>query len=80
MKLKKIVRQVMAGTMACMAFGAAQAEISEVTIAKQYGVSYLPFMLMERDKLIEKYARASGLEELRVNWRTFAGGGVMNDA
>jgi NitT/TauT family transport system substrate-binding protein len=63
-----------------MAFGVAQAEISEVTIAKQYGVSYLPFMLMERDKLLEKHVRASGLGEIKVNWRTFAGGSVMNDA
>lgn len=66
-------------TVMCVA-NAAHAEISEVTIAKQYGVSYLPFMVMERDKLLEKYARAAGLGELKVNWRTFAGGGVMNDA
>ena len=59
---------------------AARAEIGEVTIAKQYGVSYLPFMVMERDKLLEKHARNTGLGEVKVNWRTFAGGGVMNDA
>jgi NitT/TauT family transport system substrate-binding protein len=63
----------------CM-HGAAKAELSEVTIAKQYGVSYLPFMVMERDKLLEKHARAAGLGEMTVNWRTFAGGSVMNDA
>ena len=57
-----------------------RAEIGEVTIAKQYGVSYLPFMVMERDKLLEKFARNAGLGEVKVNWRTFAGGGVMNDA
>ena len=58
----------------------ARAEIGEVTIAKQYGVSYLPFMVMERDRMLEKYARNAGLGEVKVNWRTFAGGGVMNDA
>lgn len=61
-------------------FGSARAEISEVTIARQQGVGYLPFMLMERDKLLEKHARAAGLGDLKVSWRTFAGGSVMNDA
>ena len=57
----------------------ARAEMSEIKVAKQYGISYLPLMLMEDQKLIEKYAKSEGLN-VAVSWATFAGGNVMNDA
>jgi NitT/TauT family transport system substrate-binding protein len=58
----------------------AQAEVSELKIAKQYGISYLPLMLMEADQLIEKRARSGGVADLKVEWVTLAGGAPMNDA
>lgn len=73
-------RLVILGAMAGLASGPASAEIHDVTIAKQYGVSFLPLMIMERDQLLEKHARAAGLGEIKVHWQTFAGGSVMNDA
>jgi NitT/TauT family transport system substrate-binding protein len=57
----------------------ARAELAELKVAKQYGISYLPLMLMEDGKLIEKYAKAAGVD-VSVTWATFAGGNVMNDA
>jgi NitT/TauT family transport system substrate-binding protein len=57
----------------------AQAELAEIKVAKQYGIGYLALMLMEDGKLIEKYAKAAGLD-VTVSWATFAGGNVMNDA
>jgi NitT/TauT family transport system substrate-binding protein len=57
----------------------ASAELSEIKVAKQYGISYLPLMLMEDGKLIEKHAKAAGAD-VTVTWATFAGGNVMNDA
>src|SRR4051794_32726067 len=57
---------------------APRAEISEVTIAQQFGVAFLPFMLMERDGLIEKHAKAAGIE-LKINWQKVAGPSVIND-
>ncbi len=39
---------------------AARAEMSEIKVAQQYGISYLPLMLMEEQKLIEKHAKAGG--------------------
>jgi NitT/TauT family transport system substrate-binding protein len=57
----------------------ARAELGELKVAKQYGISYLPLMLMEDGKLIEKYAKAAGVD-VSVTWATFAGGNVMNDA
>src|SRR5258708_5531363 len=57
----------------------ARAELDEVTAAQQFGVSFLPMMLMERDALVEKHARAAGLPKLKVNWTKVAGPAVMND-
>lgn len=78
--MSRLSRILLAAALACLTGAAASAEISEVTIAKQYGVSFLPLMLMERDKLLEKHAKAAGLGEIKVQWQTFAGGSVMNDA
>jgi NitT/TauT family transport system substrate-binding protein len=80
MKSTRLFRFLAPMAVALCVHSAAHAELSEVTIAKQYGISYLPFMVMERDKLLEKHARAAGLGEVKVNWRTFAGGSVTNDA
>jgi NitT/TauT family transport system substrate-binding protein len=57
----------------------ARGELSEIKVAQQYGISYLPLMRMEEQKLIEKHARAAGLD-VKVGWAKFAGGNVMNDA
>jgi len=57
----------------------ARAEMSEIHVAQQYGISYLPLMIMEEQKLIEKYAKAAGVS-VSVSWAKFAGGNVMNDA
>src|ERR1022692_3810566 len=57
----------------------ARAELSEVTVAQQYGVACLPLMLMERDKLVEKHAKAAGLGDVTTSWVKVAGPSVMND-
>jgi NitT/TauT family transport system substrate-binding protein len=58
---------------------AAHAEVSEIHVSRQYGISYLPLMIMEDQKLIEKHAKASGID-VKVDWSKFASGAVMNDA
>ena len=58
---------------------AALAEMTEIHVAQQYGISYLPLMIMEDRKLIEKHAKAAGID-VKVDWSKFAGGNVMNDA
>jgi NitT/TauT family transport system substrate-binding protein len=57
----------------------AAAESPEVNVAQQYGVSFLPLMVMERDKLVEKHAKAAGLGDVKVTWVKVAGPSVMND-
>ncbi|WP_020656963.1 ABC transporter substrate-binding protein [Massilia niastensis] len=59
---------------------ASRAEVAELKIAEQYGISYLPLMIMEEQKLVEKHATAAGIPNLKVSWAKFAGGNVMNDA
>jgi NitT/TauT family transport system substrate-binding protein len=76
------VRRIAAALCAVVALAlpaAARAELTELKVAKQYGISYLPLMLMEDGKLIEKHAKAAGVD-VAVTWATFAGGNVMNDA
>ena len=60
--------------------GPARAEVTELKVAEQYGISYLPLMIMEDQKLVEKYAKEAGIPDLQVSWSKFAGGNVMNDA
>src|SRR3954447_23238172 len=57
----------------------AQAEVTEVTVAQQYGVAFLPMMIMERDGLVEKHAKKAGLEGVKLSWVKVAGPSVMND-
>src|SRR3954465_1322852 len=57
---------------------APRAELTEITVAQQFGVAFLPLMLMERDQLIEKHAKAAGVE-VKTNWQKVAGPSVIND-
>jgi len=59
--------------------GSAKAEVGEISVAQQYGVSFLPLMLMEKGQLIEKHAAAAGLAGLKVSWAKVAGPSAMND-
>ncbi|MBN9600763.1 MAG: ABC transporter substrate-binding protein [Afipia sp.] len=69
-----------AAMMAALGSAPARAEASEVTIAKQYGLLFLPLIIMEQNKLMEKQAEKAGLPNLKVNWQRMTGGNVMNEA
>jgi NitT/TauT family transport system substrate-binding protein len=56
------------------------AEVAEVRLARQFGAIYLPIMVMEHQKLIEKQAAAGGISDLKVTWAQFAGPAGMVDA
>jgi len=72
------VRAILAAGLLLAGTAVARAELSEITIAQQFGVSFLPLMLMERDGLIEKHAKAAGIE-VKTNWQKVAGPSVIND-
>ncbi|HEY8518535.1 MAG TPA: ABC transporter substrate-binding protein [Gammaproteobacteria bacterium] len=44
------------------------------------GVGFLPLYVMREHGLIEKHARAAGLEDVRVRWIDIGGPAVVNDA
>jgi NitT/TauT family transport system substrate-binding protein len=57
----------------------AAAEANVVRVAKQFGVGYMQYMVMQELKLVEKYAKAAGLD-ITTEWATFRSSDVMNDA
>src|SRR3954464_15786203 len=58
---------------------AARAEANMVRVAKQFGVGYMQYMVMQELKLVEKHAKAAGLD-ITTEWATFRSSDVMNDA
>jgi NitT/TauT family transport system substrate-binding protein len=72
-------RTLLLAVLAVTIVPSAAAEQTDINIAQQYGVSFLPLMVMERDRLLEKHARAAGLGDVKVNWVKVAGPSVMND-
>ena len=56
------------------------AEATTLRAAKQFGLGYIQYMLMEDQKLVEKQAKAAGLGDVTVEWNTFRSSDVMNDA
>ena len=61
------------------ASGAARAEVDSVVIARQYGLHYLPLVLMENLQLVEKNAAKAGIP-LKADWKEFSGGASVNEA
>ncbi len=59
--------------------GPGRAEVSDITIAQQYGLAFLPLMVMQKQGLVEKHAAVTGHSGLKVNWSSVAGPSVMND-
>src|SRR5688572_3837223 len=47
---------------------AARAEVSEIKIGRPGSVAFLPLMVMEHQKLMEKHAKAAGLGEMKVSY------------
>src|SRR3954471_12962543 len=67
-----------AAMLACLlAAGPVRAEAAR--IARQFGLSYLPLILMQDGKLLEQEGKARGLD-LVPEWLTFTGGPPINDA
>lgn len=77
-------RQLVAGSLGALAMPAvsrlAHAQASTVRLGKQFGLPYLPQMVMEKLKLIEKHAAKEGLPAITTQWMRLAGPGALNDA
>lgn len=79
MRLVKVMALAVVGALA-VAPGAARAEASAIRISRGHGILFLPLIVMEQQKLVEKHARAAGLGEVAVSWPMFDGGNIINDA
>lgn len=65
---------------ALASIGQARAEATQLRVAKQFGIAYMQFFVMQDQKMIEKRAKAAGLGDITVDWATFRSSDVMNDA
>jgi sulfonate transport system substrate-binding protein len=64
----------------CLAVAPAFAEVSEIRFPLGAGgVGFLPLLVMQKYGLIEKYAKAAGIN-VHVRWINIGGPAVMNDA
>jgi len=60
--------------------GAARAERSEIRVAEQYGLSFLPLMIMRDRGLVEAHARHLGMAAFQVTWIKLGAVNAINDA
>ena len=74
------VRYGLIATGLSLALTPALAEVKEVRIAQQFGVAYLPLMVMKNGRLLERQADRLGVGPLKVTWNTFGSGADMNTA
>jgi NitT/TauT family transport system substrate-binding protein len=58
----------------------ARAEVREIRLARQYGISHLAMALMDQLQLIQHQAEKAGLKDLKVTWSRFSDGPGMNEA
>lgn len=55
-------------------------EVSTITLISQHGLPYLPLMVMEAQKLVEKHAGKLGVSGLAADYRTLGGTQSLIDA
>src|SRR4051794_907424 len=80
--MKQYLKRISVGAAAllgALAFGQAASaqEKTEISITRQPGILYLPSHVIEKQKLIEKYAAQLGVENVTTKWITFSGGGAQ---
>jgi len=56
------------------------ADALEVRIARQFSMGYLQYDVMNKEGLIEKHAKALGLDGVKTTWTIINGPAAMNDA
>ena len=59
--------------------GGAQAEVGKVRVSRQFGLPYLPMIVIEDQRLLEKHAKAAGVD-VTAEWSQRAGPAADLDA
>ena len=73
------IRSVVAALTAALVAGGAQAEVSKVRVSRQFGLPYLPMVVIENQHLLEKSAKAAGID-VETEWTQRAGPAADLDA
>ncbi|MET0519073.1 MAG: ABC transporter substrate-binding protein [Burkholderiaceae bacterium] len=71
-------KKIIAAASLALLAGAAQAE-GQIRIAEQFGIVYLLLNVAQDQQLIEKHAKAAGVDA-KVEWVKLSGGSAVNDA
>ena len=80
MRIVKVLLVLLAAAGGIQAASVRAAEVSEIKIAQQFGIGYLPLTIMKTNGLVEKHLKAAGLADTKVSWLVLASGQPMNDA
>jgi NitT/TauT family transport system substrate-binding protein len=78
--MRKISVLLSAGIALAAMATAPRAEVKEVILGQQFGAVYLPAMVMESQKLVEKHLAAAGVSDVKVTWAQLGGPAAINDA
>jgi NitT/TauT family transport system substrate-binding protein len=57
-----------------------QAETSQLRIAQQFGIAYLPLIVASEKELIEEEAKSLGIAPPKIEWLRLSGAASMNEA
>lgn len=57
----------------------AAAETAQLNLGVQRGMTYLPFIVMQHEHLVEQQAAKAGIPDLKVTYNVFSGGPAMTD-
>src|SRR5947209_10720244 len=79
-RMRRFLRLTALALSLAMAVAAAAAEPSEIRVAEQYGLAFLPLMIMRDQRLIERRAKQFGLAKLDVKWAKIGAVNAINDA
>lgn len=80
MKISILASGILAMACGLAVAGPASAEVSEVTLARQFGIGYLPLTVMQKHQLVKKQLVAEGLKKTDVKWLRFGSGSAASDA
>ncbi len=54
------------------AVGPLRAGAEEIKVTRQYGLPYIPLMVMEHEQLLEKHLKRLGVPDVKVTWATMS--------
>src|SRR5277367_506221 len=80
MNRRKFIQSASIATFAMGISAPAFAEVSELRLARQYGISHLAMALMDELQLVQGQADKAGIKDLKVSWTRFSDGPGMNEA